>query len=171
MDTDKFGVCKISENDLYELLYKNLDLNLDSIPINDPEVYNESIKSLHAVEYKPLQKYIENSITVEEFDTLNKNNWFIPNEYKHLDIAKWVLDQCTSDNELQRCGEELILYQERNLFDLLRFLKYFVDHLRQNNMFWGVGRGSSVSSYVLYKIGIHKIDSLYYNLDIKEFLK
>jgi len=48
---------------------------------------------------------------------------------------------------------------------------YIVDMMRKNNLVWGVGRGSSVASYVLYLIGIHKIDSLKYNLNIEEFLK
>ena len=64
-----------------------------------------------------------------------------------------------------------MLYQERELFGLLRYLKYLVDTLRKNNVVWGVGRGSSVASYVLFLLGVHKIDSLYYNLDITEFLK
>jgi DNA polymerase III alpha subunit len=63
------------------------------------------------------------------------------------------------------------LYQERNLFDLLRYLKYLVDVMQTNRMIWGVGRGSSVASYVLYKLGVHKINSLYYELDPAEFLR
>jgi DNA polymerase III alpha subunit len=43
--------------------------------------------------------------------------------------------------------------------------------MRKNKIVWGVGRGSSVASYVLFLIGIHKVNSLKYNLDIKEFLK
>jgi DNA polymerase III alpha subunit len=57
------------------------------------------------------------------------------------------------------------------LFDLLRYLKYLVDTLKSNNMIWGVGRGSSVASYVLYLLGVHKIDSMFYDLDITEFLR
>jgi DNA polymerase III alpha subunit len=82
-----------------------------------------------------------------------------------------VLGLCKADHELQRVVQELLLYQERDLFNLLRYLKYLVDTLRKNNVVWGVGRGSSVASYVLFLIGVHKIDSLYYNLDIEEFLK
>jgi len=81
------------------------------------------------------------------------------------------LGLCTSEAELQRCGEELLLFQEKNLFDVLRYLKYLVDVMTQNHLIWGVGRGSSVASFVLYKLGVHRIDSLYYDLDIKEFLK
>jgi DNA polymerase III alpha subunit len=50
-------------------------------------------------------------------------------------------------------------------------MKYLVDTLRKNIIVWGVGRGSSVASYILYLIGVHRIDSLYYDLDIAEFLK
>jgi len=64
-----------------------------------------------------------------------------------------------------------LLYQERDLFNLLRYLKYLVDVMQSNAIIWGVGRGSSVASFVLYKLGIHRINSLYYNLDIEEFLR
>ena len=95
----------------------------------------------------------------------------MPVEYKDLDIAQWVLDQCTTEPELQRVGAELLLFQERELFPLLQYLKYFVDTMRSNNILWGLGRGSSVASYVLYLIGVHKINSIYYDLPIEEFLK
>jgi DNA polymerase-3 subunit alpha len=95
----------------------------------------------------------------------------MPADYYHLDIAALVLSLCDSEVELQRCGAELMLYQERDLFDLLRYLKYLVDTMKHNNIVWGVGRGSSVASYVLYKLGVHRIDSLYYNLDVAEFLR
>jgi DNA polymerase III alpha subunit len=68
-------------------------------------------------------------------------------------------------------GLELLLFQERDLFLLLKQLKYIVDTWRKNNIVWGVGRGSSVASYVLYLIGVHKINSIYYDLNIEEFLK
>lgn len=95
----------------------------------------------------------------------------MPDEYKNFDIAQWLLDQCKNDAQRQRVGQELLLYIDRNLFPLLQYLKYLVDTLRKYNIVWGVGRGSSVSSYVLFLIGVHKIDSIYYDLDIGEFLK
>jgi DNA polymerase-3 subunit alpha len=95
----------------------------------------------------------------------------MPEEYKKLDIAQHILDLCTTDAELQRCGHELLLYQERDLFNLLRFLKYLVDVMTENCVIWGVGRGSSVASYVLYKLGVHRINSMFYELDVEEFLR
>ena len=68
--------------------------------------------------------------------------------------------------------DELLLeFEKRDMFMLLRYLKYFVDTMRKNKVVWGLGRGSSVSSYVLYLIGVHKINSIYYDIPINEFLK
>ena len=97
--------------------------------------------------------------------------WHMPEEYKQLDIADYILGLCTTEAELQRCGEELLLYQERDLFNLLKYLKYLVDTMIENKIIWGVGRGSSVASYVLYKLGVHRINSMFYNLDVHEFLR
>jgi DNA polymerase III alpha subunit len=118
-----------------------------------------------------LIKYSPLDISVEEFDNINQSNWLMPEKYKTLDIAKFVLDQCKNEEELQRAGTELLLFQQREMFMLLRYLKYLVDTMRENNIVWGVGRGSSVASFVLFLIGIHKINSLYYDLSINEFIK
>ena len=91
--------------------------------------------------------------------------------FRSLDIAEYVLNLCSTNAELQRCGQELMMFQERNLFNLLRYLKFLVDLMTQHRLIWGVGRGSSVASFVLYKLGVHKIDSLYYDLDPAEFLR
>lgn len=113
----------------------------------------------------------QSTMTVEEYDHRCQSHWFMPAEYQQLDIAEHVLSLCSSDAELQRCGQELMMFQQRGLFDLLRYLKYLVDVMNQNRLIWGVGRGSSVSSFVLYKLGVHRINSLYYDLDIAEFLR
>ena len=68
-------------------------------------------------------------------------------------------------------SEELDAFKERNMLDLLRWLKYFVDTCSKEGVVWGVGRGSSVASFILYKIGVHSIDPLKYNLDWREFLR
>lgn len=113
----------------------------------------------------------DEDLSVPEFDKLQQGCWFMPDEYKQLDIAEYVLSLCKTQEQLQRVGEELLLYQEHDLFDLLRYLKYLVDTMRDNNVIWGVGRGSSVASYVLYLLGVHRIDSMFYDLDPHEFLR
>jgi DNA polymerase III alpha subunit len=111
------------------------------------------------------------SLSVDEYDMMNQRNWLMPEEYKQMDIAQHVIDLCKTDAEIQRAGQELLLFQERNLFNLLKYLKYLVDTMKSNDVIWGVGRGSSVASYVLYILGVHRIDSMYYDLDPGEFLR
>lgn len=118
-----------------------------------------------------LIEYTDPKISIEDFDNNNQSKWHLPNEYLNMDIAKYVLDKCTNEAELQRAGDELIKFQERDMFILLKYLKYLVDTMRANNIVWGVGRGSSVASFVLFLLEIHRINSLYYDLSIDEFLK
>lgn len=109
--------------------------------------------------------------SVVDWDRKQQLHWYMPEQYLELDIAEHVLSLCSTQEELQRCGEELLLYQERDLFNLLKYLKYLVDVMRENRIIWGVGRGSSVASYVLYLLGVHRINSMFYDLDPKEFLR
>jgi len=118
-----------------------------------------------------LIEYIDPKLSVEQFDDKNQSTWHLPLEYLNMDIAKYVLDKCTTGEELQRAGDELIKFQERGMFILLKYLKYLVDTMRKNNIVWGVGRGSSVASFVLFLLEVHRINSLYYDLSIDEFLK
>jgi DNA polymerase III alpha subunit len=168
MFTDDYGQIILNEADLCELYLRDPSRILTNtlvekvIPIS---------RDLELTNIPQMVEYVESNLSVEEFDAKSQANWLMPDEYKDLDIAKWVLDQCQTDEERQRVGEELLLYLDKNLFPLLQYLKYMVDTLRKNNVVWGVGRGSSVSSYVLYLIGVHKIHSMFYDLDVHEFLR
>lgn len=167
---DQCGIAYTDTKELADLLYQNPDLDLSKFFVLDPEYYNSSVRAMYA-DMPALKKYQANDIDIDQFDRVMQSRWYMPEEYLDLDIAKWVLDQCKSDHELQRVGQELLLFQERDAFNLLRYLKYLVDTFRANGVVWGLGRGSSVASYVLYLIGVHKIDSIYYDLPIEEFLK
>jgi DNA polymerase III alpha subunit len=97
--------------------------------------------------------------------------WFIPYEYKTMDILDWLYQQCPTPEIRERVVEELRLFAKHDMIPVLKTMKYVVDTLRANNVVWGVGRGSSVASYVLFIIGVHKIDSVKYKLPINEFFK
>lgn len=170
MKYDEYGQGYTDTKELCDLLYSKPELNINLFQVEDPVEFNASVDALHA-EINKLGLYTSTRMPLDKYDAALQSQWHMPDEYKDLDIAKWVLDQCSAEYELQRVGEELLLYQERDLFNLLRYLKYLVDTLRKNNLVWGVGRGSSVASYVLFLIGVHKINSLYYELSINEFLK
>lgn len=116
---------------------------------------------------------IEHKIdTIEEFiDNSYLDHWYMPEEYKILDLYEYLLEKLPDDRNHGRMMEELYAFEERGMIPVLKFLIYLVDVCKKNNIVLGVGRGSSVASYVLYLIGVHKIDSIKYDLDIKEFLK
>mgnify|MGYP001323625434 CR=1 FL=1 len=166
---DKFGQVVNTETEAMNLLYHNPKLELSQIVLEDAEKYKTATKDLYS-ELASVQQYVESSLTIEEFDKQKQQNWYMPQDYKELDIAKWILDQCSNDEELQRAGKELLVFQERGLMMLLNYMKYLVDTMRRNNIVWGVGRGSSVGSFVLYKIGINRINPIYYRLDFEDFL-
>jgi DNA polymerase III alpha subunit len=167
---DDFGIPFYTSEDVCNLLYENPGLRFDSMPITDPEQYNQSVMQLY-YDTPKLVKYTRPTVSVEEFDKQNQQQWAMPDEYRNFDIAEWLLHQCKTEEELQRVGQELMMYQDRGMFDLLRYMRYFVSVMRDKKVVWGVGRGSSVASYCLYLIGVHRINSIYYDLDIAEFLR
>jgi len=168
MRTDIYGQIILNENDLCELYLRD---PLRTIKQAYTETKIELSDILVVDDLPKLIEYIDPKLSVDSFDELNQNLWHMPEEYLSMDIAKWVLDQCKDEIELQRAGEELLLFQDRGMFTLLKYLKYLVDAMRTHNIVWGVGRGSSVASFILFLIGIHRINSLYYDLSVDEFLK
>jgi DNA polymerase III alpha subunit len=117
-----------------------------------------------------------NQVSQEHLDypippnTINPKHWFIPNDY-YPNLVEFLYGECTTDEQRDRVSQELDLFISNGMYDVLHVMKYVVDTLRANNVVWGVGRGSSVASYVLHIIGVHKIDSIKYNIPIEEFFK
>lgn len=168
MKTDKFGIPLYSENDFIEILYQGKLNILDKISVDfEVEKFNQSSDHLGGIK---LRKYSDMDIGIEEFDRILQSDWMMPDEYKNMDIEGYLVNVCPKEN-YQRLIEEIQEYRSRDMLNLLRWLKYFVDTCRKNGIVWGVGRGSSVASYVLFLIGVHKIDSIRYNLDWQEFLR
>lgn len=168
MRVDQYGRQILSEDDICDIFLKDPEHNLRTVLVEKPIHFHSDLEINTKVSFEVYQP-IDSDLS--QFDDNSQAKWFMPEEYKNFDIAKYVLELCVSDEELQRVGQELLLFQERGMFPLLCYCKYLVDTMRKHNIVWGVGRGSSVSSYVLFLIGVHKINSIYYDLSIDEFLK
>jgi hypothetical protein len=120
MHSDKYGRQILTESDLCELYLQNPDRILKNVTVDSIIPFNEDLE----IENKPtFSEYKPLSISIEEYDNNNQTNWYVPEEYKNLDIAKYVLDLCKSDDELQRVGDELLKYQEFGMFDLFYHLE------------------------------------------------
>ena len=108
-------------------------------------------------------------------------SWNLPQEYLEIDVEKLVKDRLidTSDgmsddeilSRLERVNMELAAFEQLRLTDFLKTLLFIINTLEKNGKVWGVGRGSSVSSYVLYLLGVHDIDSFRFNLSFSDFIK
>jgi DNA polymerase III alpha subunit len=171
MKQNNVGVMIFNESDVCDLLMSGREpASIKRMSVDDSVDIEQAIQF---VERAPeFIKYSgRDDILTNIFDQQQQERWHMPEEYKQLDIAEYILGLCTTETELQRVGHELLLFQEKNLFNLLRYLKYLVDVMTKNQVIWGVGRGSSVASYVLYKLGVHRIDSMFYNLEPEEFLR
>jgi DNA polymerase III alpha subunit len=165
---DKYGNLIYNESNLFDILYTGYT-NINSLLVSES---TSNIIKFNQEADITLSLYKDSPLTIAEFDHALQNNWFIPDDYKNLDIFEWVRNECV-DNPvaLDRVNEELAEFEHQNLTNLLKWAKFFVDTCRSKKIIWGVGRGSSVASYVLYVIGIHRIDSIKYDLDYKEFLR
>jgi DNA polymerase III alpha subunit len=170
---DQYGRASITEDEAFTALYQNKDFNISNCNLEDINTINQFNQALkiNADRISTLKELTNLNISLQEFDQINQNNWFIPEEYRDFDIAGYLYDLCNTDMQKNRVTEELELFIQYGMLDLLTYIKYLVDTMRKERIVWGVGRGSSVASYVLYLIGIHKVDSIRYELDIHEFLK
>lgn len=151
------NVIKATESDGIELLYSNK--SIVGVPFDNVKQFNLHADSLE------LEQLVDNIEYSKQFN--------IPQHYLELDVEQYIraLVPQADAKRKARVEAELELFRTRNLFSILQLLIYIIDTMRKHNLVWGVGRGSSVASYCLYLIGVHKIDSVKYNLDIREFLK
>jgi DNA polymerase III alpha subunit len=157
---DNKGNMYVEEDDIIELMLLNKQAKILPRNIQSFKIFESTCKTYG----------IKNPF---ELDSSTEDiTWNMPEEYRRLDIRQHIESNYTLSNmQLARVSLELDEFEKRNLTDLLRFLVYFIDTIRKNNIVYGVGRGSSIASYVLYLLKVHRIDSIKYNLDIKEFLK
>ena len=171
MIINEYGALFLTPDELFEQVYIDKIKNFKNIYLDQTTVdqFNTS-KDINKDNFDSLSTYVQPNISVKQFDSNLQKGWFMPENYCP-DLIQQIYGMCESDEQKDRVSLELELFIQYGMLDLLYYLKYLVDTMRDNKIVWGVGRGSSVASYVLYLIGVHKIDSLKYKLDIKEFLK
>lgn len=105
--------------------------------------------------------------------------WNIPDQFKQLDLRSFLflqlnnlqqtdkrfLDQSYTD----RIEIELKEIRNRNIEPLFKTLIFIVHELKKNNKVWGVGRGSSCASLVLFLIELHQVDPIRFGISHTEF--
>jgi DNA polymerase III alpha subunit len=170
MKTDSLGIPRFTNRDLIDMIYSGNVEKCHVVLCEESDDIDKFNAAMEEQGFDRLQKYIPLDVDQKTFDGVCQGEWFMPNEYKNIDVRDYVIRKCPGAN-FERTYEELEAYEERDMYNLLRYMIYLVDFMRENDIVWGVGRGSSVASYVLYLIGVHKIDSIQYGLDWREFLR
>lgn len=110
-------------------------------------------------------------------------SWNIPEKFKKLNVKEFILKKLEKElvnndfsdvdmiDRIKRTNKELTLWERKGMLNLLRTLIYIVKVFKKNDIVWGTGRGSSCCCYVLYLIELHDVDSILYDLDLKEFFR
>ena len=174
MKTDKYSnpILTIEEGK-QALLYGNSIEGACFDDVDEVRKYTTNSEQVLGTESWIFEDYLLEASTrsVEDYHASRSKRWDIPTKYKEIDVKEYLLDKCLTDEEQERILLEYSMFEERELIPLLQFLIFIVDYMRKKKIVWGVGRGSSVASYSLYLMGVHKVNSLKYNLPIEEFLK
>jgi DNA polymerase III alpha subunit len=166
-----YGQAILSSDNLRELLLQGKNIShlnvLFDEEINLFETYQSTLLS-DTITFLPAP---EEKLSFDEFHQQCADDWIFPEIYQQIDVKAWLLDKCKTQEQIDRVEEEYTMYEDRDLIMLLRLFIFLVDYMRENEFVWGVGRGSSVASYILFLIGVHRVDSLKYKFDIKDYLK
>lgn len=109
-------------------------------------------------------------------------NWLVPPEYLSLDVEQHVLavfgerlpalaySDSQTEKAILRVAQELAEFQRRGLTDLLRVIIFVLARFKETGQVYGVGRGSSCASFVLFLLGLHVVDPIKYDVDLEEFM-
>ena len=172
--TDSLGIPRFTNNDIVNMIYSG-HVDKCHVVLCDPSDDIDKFNAAMREQYLPeLKQYIPLDVDQKTFDGALQSEWFMPDEYKDINVYEYILGKAETpcpQHIQDRIWKELVEFDERGMFPLLQYMIYLVDFMRENNIVWGVGRGSSVASYVLYLIGVHRIDSIQYDLDWTEFLR
>jgi len=172
MQKDNYGTVGVTQEEVIEKLRSDPTFNIENLFVIDSEKYLLAQKDSY-LEMPHIHSWDELSYeeTISEYHKKLQNSWLMPEDYLQFDIESWILSKCKTSEEIERVNTELKLYHEFNLINLLKYLRYLRDVADKHKIVWGIGRGSSCSSFVLFLMGIHRVNSLYYQLSINEFLR
>jgi DNA polymerase III alpha subunit len=173
LKTDDLGVLQFNNRNLMDMIYHGHKDKCHVVLCDssvDVDKFNERAEELGL---DPLTKYVAIDVDQKTFDGVCQGEWYMPDKYKKIDLEDYLFQKLPKRKsaEYPRMLAELAEFHRRGMHDLLRYMIYLVDFMRENDVVWGVGRGSSVASYILFLIGIHRVDSIEHELDWKEFLR
>ena len=89
MIEDRYGRIALEEDDIIDVMMTDPDVTIKRALVKDCDLTH--VQELLDEVYD-FQQYSNLDIPVTEFDAQNQVTWHMPNEYKDLDIAKWLIN-------------------------------------------------------------------------------
>lgn len=80
-------------------------------------------------------------------------------------------DNTDQEAHSRRLDEEIEYFVSHDKVGLLCVLQGLIERFKKEGIVWGVGRGSSCASYVLYLLEVHDINPIIYDIPLREFTK
>lgn len=157
------GVIAVNPDKVEELFIRGVPISQIRLITSDSETDKFNILS-----DEKLEMFSDESIELS-FD------WNIPPEFKNLDLELYIdtiiktLPESQAEIGEIRIRNEFQEFKRRNLLSFLKTIIFIISEFKSKGVVWGVGRGSSCASYLLFKIGLHSVDSLKYNISYSEF--
>lgn len=164
---DEYGRAVVDSKGLFELWFQGIDEHgLALVMDDDIAAYNHQCETHDKDDFK-----VESDATPPVPHSERAQQWMIPDEYQQLDVEEWCLSLCATDEERERVRHEMRLFDFYGMVPVLRSLIHMVNVFREKKIVWGIGRGSSVASFVLFLIGVHKIHPMKFGLQVEDFLR
>ena len=158
----------------YEELIKLVSSGVDTSHLSVTEL-TPAVKKFNSLVEKAQM------LNVKQHSRPLKYDWTIGEEYNNMDVEDYVFDALETEikgmsksdqlKRIRRVELELKLFTQKSLLSILKLMVFVVNTFTQQGVVWGVGRGSSVSSYILFLIGVHDVDSVEFELPIQDFLR
>jgi DNA polymerase III alpha subunit len=162
------GQLLASVEELIELML--CDTDLTNVVVDDAERisrYNDHCKKFDKQEFNfsPHQT----PLNIHKFHNERITEWL--NEYADDSIWEELFAKCKTPQEQTRFVEELEEFSRRGMLPLLQNLYSIIQSIDEKGIVRGVGRGSSVASFILYLMEVHFVNPLEYNLPLSDFLR
>lgn len=168
---DDYGDIKVSVDEVINGLLNGVTTS--NVYVTDEDEVNKYVESCTklGIDGSKLLLPVVHDMPSDDYLKSKAKSWMIPKEYFDIDIIEYLSSRCTSEDQLLRVINELNAFIERDQVEILHVMIYIVDFLKENNIVWGVGRGSSVASFCLYLIGINRINPLEFDIPMSDFFK
>lgn len=169
--TDKGEVVARYELLVQRALSGQVFTDMPALPHKDIGRYNERSGREHPIEF-----WEDTGADTLEGPDPETFEWTIPKKYLELDLyeicaAALMARGLVNEEYVGRLTWELDQMEQREMFPFVRCLLYVTDQFHKEGVVWGVGRGSSCASLVMFLLRINRIDPVKYDIPAEEFFK